>query len=324
MTSKALVPTSKIRSGELAKLEPLVERVRELVEDAKASNTKTAYAADWARFAVWCEAHGLEPLPPAAETVATHLAGLAEEGMKVSTIERALSGIAFHFRKQGHDWETPKVVREMLKGLRRKLGVRRDKKAPAKDVVLRAMIATLGVDLAGLRNRAILTLGWTGALRRSEVVSFDVEDIQYVPEGLIALLRKSKTDQEREGIEKGIPYQEDKALCPVRSLQAWLKAAEITRGPLFRAVTAQGRVREARLSDRSVADFVKQSAEAAGFDPAIFSGHSLRAGFITTADEKGVAEGDIMRQSGHKSVAVFRGYIRHGNLFTRNAAKGLL
>ncbi|HME04478.1 MAG TPA: site-specific integrase [Solirubrobacteraceae bacterium] len=324
MTSKALVPTPKPRPGNIAKLEPLVERVRELVDDAKADNTKTAYASDWARFEAWCEAHGLEPLPPAAETVATHLADLAQEGMKVSTIERALSGIAFHFRKQGHDWETPKLVREMLKGLRRKLGVKRDKKEPAEDTILRAMVATFGVDLPGLRNRAILTLGWTGAFRRSEVVAFDVEDIQYVPEGLIAVMRKSKTDQEREGVERAIPLAENKALCPVRSLQAWLKAAEITRGPLFRAVTAQGHVREARLSDRSVADFVKQAAEAAGLDAAIFSGHSLRAGFMTTAAKQGRPLHEIMQQSGHQSERVARGYIRHANLFTRNAAKGLL
>jgi len=256
--------------------------------------------------------------------VAAYLTWLMNEGLKCSTIERALAGIAFGFRKRGHDWTSPKVVTEMLKGLRRRLGVRPNKKTPAGADVLDKMIATFGSDLRGLRNRAILTVGWTGAFRRSDVVSLDVEDVSFVPEGLVILLRKSKTDQERAGVERGLPMADNAALCPARNLRAWLQATRITTGPVFRAINAQGRIRDARLSDRSVADCVKQAAEAAGFDPAEFSGHSLRAGFVTTAAKQGKPLHEIMEQTGHKSERIARGYIRHGTLFENNAAKGLL
>lgn len=308
----------------LARLEPLAEQVKELIEEAKAPRTRTAYDGDWERYETWCGENELPALPPRAENVAAYLAWLMNEGLKVSTIERALAGIAFGFRNRGHGWTTPKGVTEMMKGLRRRLGVRPEKKEPAVADVLEKMVATFGGDLRGLRNRAILTVGWTGAFRRSDVVSLDVEDVSFVPEGLVVLLRKSKTDQEREGVEKGLPMAENASLCPARSLRAWLQAAGIAKGPLFRAVNAQGRVRDARLSDKSVADFVKQAAEAAGLDPSAFSGHSLRAGFMTTAAEKGKPMHEIMGQSGHKSERVASGYIRHGSLFTRNAAKGLV
>src|ERR1700722_1192828 len=298
----------------LAQLEPLAEQVRELIDEAKAPRTRTAYEGDWGRFESWCEDKKLPILPPRPENVAAYFAVLMNEGLKVSTIERALAGIAFGFRERGHDWTTPKAVTEMMKGLRRRLKVRPEKKKPVVDNVLLAMVSTFGGDLRGLRNRAILTVGWTGAFRRSDIVSLDVEDVSFVPEGLVVLLRQSKTDQEGEGVERGLPMAENAALCPARSLRAWLHAAGITEGPIFRAINAQGHVRNARLSDRSVADFIKQAAEAAGLDPAEFSGHSLRAGFMTTAAEKGKTLHEIMGQSGHKSERVASGYIRHATL----------
>lgn len=322
MTSKQLVPRTP--AAALARLEPLTEQVRELIDEAKAPRTRTAYGGDWDRFETWCGEQKLPVLPPRAEHVAVYLTWLMNEGLKASTIERALAGIAFGFRQRGHDWTTPKAVTEMLKGLRRRLGVRPEKKAPAGADVLEKMVATLGGDLRGLRNRAILTVGWMGAFRRSDVVSLDVGDVRFAPEGLVVLLRQSKTDQERAGQEKGLPTADNPALCPARSLRAWLGAAQISNGPIFRAVNAQGYVRDARLSDRSVADFVKQAALAAGLDPAEFSGHSLRAGFMTTAAKNGKPLHEIMEQSGHKSERVARGYIRHGSLFERNAAKGLV
>jgi site-specific recombinase XerD len=323
-TSKTLARTEVVPSEALAQLEPLAKQVRELIGEAKSPRTRAAYKGDWARFELWCTGHGLSALPPHPENVAAHLADLANEGLKVSSIERALAGIAFYFRASGFDWTTPKGVTEMMKGLRRRLGVRPTQKTPAVDAVLHAMVATFGVDLRGLRNRALFTVGWVGAFRRSDVVSLDVEDVRFVPEGLIVLLRRSKTDQEGEGEEKGLPLAGNPAVCPVRSLRAWLQASDITTGPIFRAINAQGHVRDARLSDRSVADFIKQAALAAGLDPSEFSGHSLRSGFATTAAQHGVPLHEIMSQTGHKSERVARGYVRHATLFQRNAAKGLL
>jgi integrase len=175
-----------------------------------------------------------------------------------------------------------------------------------------------------LRDRALVTLGWLGAFRRSELVALDVGDVRFTDEGLIVRLATSKTDQEGQGVEKGIPYAGNPATCPVRSLRAWLEAARLESGPLFRPVTRHGQLGERRLSDRAVALVVKRLAARAGLEPAVFAGHSLRAGFATTAAQRGKSLDAIMRQTGHKSERVARGYIRHATLFTDNAATGLL
>ena len=212
----------------------------------------------------------------------------------------------------------------MLKGLRRTLGTKQKKKQPAAAGALLAMVSTFGVDLRGLRDRALLTVGWHGALRRSELVALDAADAQFVAEGLVIELARSKTDQEGAGEFKGLPFADNAALCPARSLRAWLTAAGISEGPVFRGITSRGVVRPGRMTDRSVALIVKRAALAAGLDGDAFAGHSLRAGFMTEAGAQGRALHEIMAQSGHKSERIARGYIRHGDLFKRNAAKGLV
>ena len=191
------------------------------------------------------------------------------------------------------------------------------------DQELAALVATLDDGLAGLRDRALLTLGWFGAFRRSELVALTVTDVARVREGLILAVRRSKGDQEARGAEKGIPYASNPALCAVRALEAWLASAGIVEGPIFRSVDRHGHIGEAALSDRSVALVVKRCAKRAGFDPKTLGGHSLRAGFATTAAKKGKGLDAIMRQTLHRSEKVARGYIRHAKLFDDNAAVGL-
>jgi site-specific recombinase XerD len=323
MTSQKLA-TIPSTDANLTRLAPLVERVRELIDEAKSSNTKSAYSSDWRRFEAWCVEHGLPALPPSAEAVTSHLAHLEREGLKSASIHRALAGIVFHFRKNGYDWTAPVVVVEMLKGLRRTLGTKQKKKQPAAAGVLLAMVSTFGVDLRGLRDRALLTVGWHGALRRSEIVALDVADAQFVPEGLVIELARSKTDQEGTGESKGLPFATNAELCPARSLRAWLMAAGLSEGAIFRGITSKGVIRKGRMTDRSVALIVKRAALAAGLNGDEFAGHSLRSGFMTEAGFQGVPLHEIMTQSGHKSERIARGYIRHGDLFKRNAAKGLV
>lgn len=182
------------------------------------------------------------------------------------------------------------------------------------------MLSVLPRSPLGIRDRAFLLLGFAGAFRRSELVDLDVIDIVVNPDGVIATIRRSKTDQEGASQKVGIPYGRRPDTCPVLALTAWLELAGITSGPIFRPITRHGAILPARLSDRSVARIVQRSTEAAGLDPTQFAGHSLRAGLATSAAMAGAEERDIMRQTRHRSVAVARRYIRDGSLFRNNAA----
>ena len=305
-------------------LELLVERAREYTVDARASSTRRAYLSDFASFQGWCAKHGLPSAPTTPEAVAVYLASLADAGRKASTIERALAGIAWAQRGRGFPWQRAHpAISAVMTGIRRKLGMAPAQKAPVIDLELARLVATLGGDLRGLRDRALLTMGWFGAFRRSELVALTVADVKKEREGLVVAVRRSKGDQEGRGAEKGIPYASSPALCPVRALDAWLEASRVAEGPIFRAIDRHGRVASEGLSDRTVARIVQATAKRAGLDPKAFAGHSLRSGFATTAAKKGKSLDAIMRQTLHKSEQVARGYIRHAKLFDDNAAVGI-
>ncbi|WP_309709653.1 tyrosine-type recombinase/integrase [Armatimonas sp.] len=174
--------------------------------------------------------------------------------------------------------------------------------------------------LIACRDRALLLLGFAGAMRRSELVGLDVADVVEAADGLVVTIRRSKTDQEGQGRKIGIPYGSKLATCPVRSLRAWKVRAKITEGPLFRQVNRHGKVLEGRLGDRTVALVVKRAVAATGVDAASYAGHSLRAGLATAAAMAGVSERVIQGQTGHKSLPILRRYIREGSLFRENAA----
>jgi site-specific recombinase XerD len=323
MTSTDLATVTTVT--QLATLAPLVDSANGYAAESKAANTRRGYEGDFARFAAWCSSKGLASLPANPGTVAVYLAALADEGRKVATLERALAGIVAAQRAGGVDWpKGHRVIRDTLAGIRRRLGVAPSKKAPVLGTDLAAMVAPLGTDLAGLRDRALLTLGWFGAFRRSELVALDVTDIERTREGVIVTVRRSKTDQEGEGSTKGIPYAGNPALCPVRALEAYLAAAAVTQGPIFRAVDRHGNLAAEGLNGRTVARIVQRAAELAGLDASRVSGHSLRAGFATTAAKAGRSLDSIMRQTGHRSERVARGYIRTATVFDGNAAAGLV
>ena len=166
-------------------------------------------------------------------------------------------------------------------------------------------------------------LGCAGGFRRSELVALDLSDISDRKEGLAVTIRRSKTDQEGAGRMIAICYSSTLSTCPVRSLKTWIEVAGIAEGPLFRSVGKSGRIGGEPLCDRSVALVVKRAAEAAGLDPDLYAGHSLRSGFATTAAEHGAGESAIMKQTGHKSVQTVRRYIREGELFRDPAAAKL-
>jgi site-specific recombinase XerD len=176
--------------------------------------------------------------------------------------------------------------------------------------------------LSGLRDRALLLLGFAGAFRRSELVALDVADIEETQTGLLVTIRRSKTDQEAMG--RTIAITRGDVACPVKALREWLNAAGIESGALFRPINKSGTVATTRLTCRSVANIVKEYAGRAGFDAAIFSAHSLRSGFLTSAAAKGASIFKMMDQSGHKSIDTLRGYVRDAELFKNHAGAGLL
>jgi len=188
---------------------------------------------------------------------------------------------------------------------------------------IQQMVAMLPATLHGMRDAALLLIGFAGAFRRSELVALDVDDLQLRSEGYLIRIRRSKTDQQGRGRWVGIPYGDHPTTCPVLALQRWLAASTITEGAVFRGVNRHGQLASTRLSKRAIADIVKRTAETGGLDPSRYSGHSLRSGHCTSAARAGVPERIIMQQTGHRSERMVRHYIQQSSVFTENSAKAL-
>lgn len=303
-----------------ARLEELGARASAYIDEAKAENTKRGYRSDWADFASWCEKYRRSSLPASADTVAYYLADRSQD-LKTSTLKRRLATIAEAHRAAGVESPTKHVqVKYVWAGICREKGVAQGHMKPTLTRHIREMISHLPDSLLGLRDRALILLGYAGAMRRSELVGLDVTDLAIADEGLVVIIKKSKTDQVGVGRKIGIPFGEHAETCPVKAIQAWLDHSGVDEGPLFRSVNKHGHVMETRLSDQVVADVVKRSLLAAGKSTRKYGAHSLRAGLITQAAMAGVSERAIQDQSGHKSLAVMRRYIRDGSLFRENAA----
>ncbi len=312
---------AKVSAAQLpAEMADMVERAAGYADQARAPNSLRAYAADWRDFSGWCADRQLEALPASPSTVGVYLADLAQRA-RVSTLGRRLVAIAAMHRRSGHDLDTRHpAIRDTLKGIRRVNGAAQVGKAPALIADVRKMVETLDEGPKAVRDRALLLIGFAGAFRRSELVGLDVADLDFARDGLKVTLRRSKTDQDGLGRLVGVPYGSNPETCPVRTLQAWIAAAGIVEGAVFRPVSKTGVVGAGRLTDRVVALVVKATAEAAGLDPAKYAGHSLRAGLATSAAAAGASERSIMAQTGHKSVTMARRYIRSGEVFRENAA----
>ncbi len=298
----------------------LADKAREYVRQSRSENTRRGYRADFRHFSEWCRDHGVEVMPATPVTLAAYLTDLADT-RKVSTLQRRISAISQAHQTAGHDSPTKHpAVKAVWAGIRRTKGTAYEGKAPLLTTNIRDMIEALPDSLIGVRDRALLLIGYAGGLRRSEIVALDVGDIEVTDDGLVVTLRRSKTDQEGQGRKIGIPPGQHPPTCPVRALKAWLEISGITEGALFRGITRHSHMSDARLGDRGVSIVVKRAVKRIGLDPDRFGAHSLRAGFVTQAAAGGATEHSIMLQTGHTSTKVLRGYIRNGTLFDRNAA----
>lgn len=306
-------------------IEAAKEKGRKYQRASKANNTRKAYQTDWNQFFSWCNSKGFQPIPASAETVEAYILHLADEkNLKPSTIRRKTSSIAMAHRTANlFDVTKTEQVKMTLQGIERVKGVRPDGKKPISVHDLKQMVSTLDDLIKGIRDRALLLLGFAGAFRRSELVSLNVEDLDFTSDGLKVLLRRSKTDQRGEGFTKGILYGSISDYCPIRSVKKWIEIAGLEDGPLFRPIDRHGNVKEKRLDSRAVALVVKETAQKAGLDPERFSGHSLRVGFVTSAAMAGHPEWLIMQQTGHKTHETVRRYIRDVNIFKRNASANI-
>ncbi|OWU67076.1 integrase [Roseovarius sp. 22II1-1F6A] len=318
-------------------LDRLVDTARDYAKASTAENTNKAYAADWRHFSRWCRLKGTAPLPPSAEMIGLYLADLASgssssPALSVSTIDRRLSGLAWNYAQRGLTLDRQnRHIATVLAGIKRKHARPPVQKEAilAEDIL--AMVATLTYDLRGLRDRAILLLGYTGGLRRSEIVSLDVHKddtpdsggwIEIFDKGALLTLN-AKTGWREVEIGRGSKDQ----TCPVHALEQWLHFAKIDFGPVFVGTSRDGkRALDARLNDKHVARLIKRTVLEAGIRAelpdkerlALFSGHSLRAGLASSAE---VDERYVQKQLGHASAEMTRRYQRRRDRFRVNLTK---
>jgi site-specific recombinase XerD len=327
----------------LRELQESLGRLEEFAAQSQAENTTRAYAADLEDFRHWCKKYEREWLPAKPKTIGLYLGARADD-LSLATLERRLAAIASLHKEE--DYESPASVaegplRKIWKGIVREKTRQQDGAPPLMVEDLRSIIEHLPrysnsdggptgrLTLTALRDRALLLIGWTGALRRSELVALTTADIEFIEgEGVNVYVRRSKSDQEGTGLVKGLPYGSNKETCPVTALRQWLQAAERNvegdfEGDIFRRFYRGESIGESAMTAQYVSTVLKRHAEGAGLDPEAYSAHSLRAGFITQAIRAGKAERRVKEHSGHASWETFNQYVEEAGTFQDNPAEGI-
>ncbi len=286
-----------------------IETLKNL-KNSKAHNTLRAYNADFRDFSAFCAKNGLNSIPSEPKIVAIYLTYLSSFS-KYSTLKRRLASIKVVHKLKGHYIDTKHpIIIENLMGIKRKMGVKQIAKKPLLINDLKIIINVIDQEknnLKRLQNKALLLVGFAGGFRRSELVSIEYDDLDFVTEGVKIIIRRSKTDQTGQGMTKAIPYFDNKTYCPVTSLRNWINFLNIDKGKIF------------NISDKTVALTIKKYALLAGLDQKKYAGHSLRSGFATSTAETGADERSIMAMTGHKTTQMVRRYINESNLFKNNA-----
>ena len=283
-----------------------IETLKNL-RNSKSANTLRAYQSDFRDFSSFCAKNGFSSIPTQPKVIALYITHLSKSS-KFSTLKRRIASISVIHKLKGHYLDTKHpIIMENLHGIKRALGSRQKAKKPILINDLKSIINA--IDKENNRDKALILIGFAGGFRRSELVNIYYDDIEFVPEGVKILIKRSKTDQSGEGSIKAIPYFENKQFCPVIALKDYIdcKFKDPNDERIF------------QISDKSVALIIKKYAEKAGLDSSRYAGHSLRSGFATTAAEFGAEERHIMAMTGHKTTQMVRRYIQEANLFKNNA-----
>ena len=304
-------------------LKSLHETTLTNLKSSKAYNTLRAYNSDFRDFGAFCAKHGFKSLPSEPKIVSLYITHLSKNS-KISTLRRRLVSISMIHKLKGHYFDTKHpIIVENLMGIKRIKGSIQKGKKPILINHLKLIINIIDEqkieEIRKLRDKSIILIGFGGGFRRTELVSIDHEDLEFVSEGLKITIKRSKTDQFGEGMIKGVPYFSNEFYCPVVYLKKWLEISKIKSGPIFRRFSKGSVLTDNRLTDQSVVLIIKKYLNLAGIENKNFAGHSLRSGFATVAAESGADERSIMAMTGHKTTQMVRRYIREANLFKNNA-----
>jgi integrase len=301
-----LVADNCTRFGASSCTEAIGPAVKNYVQAGITAATRRAYRADIDHFRAWGG-----DIPTTDSELAAYVAEHATT-LKVATLARRLATISAAHEAKGlpNPVRSP-LIRATMRGIRREHGSAQRQARPLLRDDLFAVLAATGDGLKDIRDRALLLVGFAGGFRRSELAAITCADIERVRQGLVITLPRSKTDQDGIGRKVGIPHGRTR-WCPVAALERWIEAAGIEAGPVFRPVDRHGRISTERLSGEAVCIVVRERVTAAGYDPAGYSGHSLRAGLATAASQAGVPPWRIRQQTGHASDAMLARYTDSG------------
>jgi integrase len=296
-----------------------------LAEQRRAKNTVDGYAYDWKVFAAWCESADRRALPASSDTLQLYLMAMASRGRLPATMARHVAAVASKHAAAGLRSPVDVDVREVLSGLRRRLGVApRHAKAAVTIPELRAMLRAMPKDGKGARDRALLLCGFATGLRRSELVRVQLGDVKFERRGAVISLGKSKADQEGRGRFVGLHVGKRAETCPVKALRAWIAERGPRPGALFLATNNLGAFKAGAMAASSVCEMVQDAARAAGLEASRFGAHSLRAGLVTAAGGAGVGTLAIMARTGHKDAKVVQAYMRPEAALSIDPLAGLL
>ena len=294
------------------------------LKNSKANNTVRAYKSDFNDFGLFCTQNGFKSLPSDPKVVSLYLTHLSIKDAKMSTLRRRLVSIGMIHKLKGHYLDTKHpVIIENIMGISRKKGNYQRGKKPILINQLKAIVNVIDnektEEIKKIRDKTIILIGFGGGFRRAELISIDYEDLEFVPEGVKIIIRRSKTDQTGEGMTKGLPYFTNQIYCPVLHLKKWLEISNIKSGAIFIKFNKGFGLSDKRLTDQTVALLLKSYLSVAGIENKNYSGHSLRSGFATATAESGADERSIMAMTGHKTTQMVRRYIKEANLFKNNA-----
>tara|TARA_A100001015_G_scaffold273250_1_gene328548 strand:- start:4004 stop:4921 length:918 start_codon:yes stop_codon:yes gene_type:complete len=281
------------------------------LKNSKSFNTLRAYQSDYNDFSIFCSKNGFQSMPTKPKILALYLTELSTKS-KFSTLKRRLASISILHKMRGHYVDTKHpIIMENLMGIKRAKGTHQKGKKPILISDLKLLINAIDESqekhIRKIRDKALILIGFSGGFRRSELVNIEIQDIEFVTEGVKIFVKRSKTDQSGEGMRKAIPYFNNNQFCPVIALKKWIDAFEKNQNKIF------------NISDKNVALIIKKYASIAGLDSNKYAGHSLRSGFATSAAESGAEERNIMAMTGHKTTEMVRRYIKEANLFKNNA-----